>query len=239
MTLDERLESLRAGERGHLDWRDVQSRARALEAPRRRRILIAAVVALAVALIPTAVALRGVVEISFWSSQRAPEPIMRSFEATHHGWPTQMERVGVVSSESRRIVDVRRAGIHRTLWVAPTESGGFCWILEIVPAPQGSTSRGGSGGCGIRHGGRMHAGVDQMGPALTVTGRVRDRSIAKIDVRYADGVTEEIPIHWVSEPIGVGFFIHPLAADRRGDRRATEVIARDVTGRIVKTERLR
>jgi hypothetical protein len=50
---------------------------------------------------------------------------------------------------------------------------------------------------------------------------------------------EETPIHWISEPIGVGFFIHPLAADRRGDRRATAVIALDAEGHIVKTEQLR
>lgn len=239
MTLDERFEQFLAPAPGQQDWRDVLERARALEAPRRRRILVAALVALAVVLIPTAVALRGKVEISFWSSERAPGPIMRSFEATDHGWPNQMRRIGVVGAESRKIADVRRAGIHRVLWVAPTVRGDFCWLLEIVPAPAGSTSRGGSGGCGIRNGGRMHAGLETLGSAMTVSGRVRDRSIASIRVRYADGLSEETPIYWVSEPIGVGFFIHPLAADRRGERRASAVIALDAKGHVVKIEELR
>ncbi len=70
---------------------------------------------------------------------------------------------------------------------------------------------------------------------IDVTGRVRDRSIRRIDLRSADGTSVELPIVWLSEPIGVGFFLFAVLDQRR----PLEVVAFDEDGGVVKRETLR
>jgi hypothetical protein len=235
LDVDERLR-LRPREDRAPDWVDVTARARARRRRRLRRRVGAGLVLAAIALVPTALALRGVVEVDFGASPRGPAPVVRQFETFDIGWPAGMRGTGVIPEQTRKVAEIRRGGVHRILWVAPTTRGGFCWILEFV-VPQAPERPMGSGGCGIRYGGRMHAGVETWESTMTVIGRVRDRSIARLTIRYSDGTTESPTIHWVSEPIGVGFFAHPVTrADRR---RPVEVIAEDASGKVVKTEALR
>ena len=235
--IDERIARLNETNTSEPDWADIRGRARLRDRPRRvRRVLMLSIVA-AFALVPAAVALRGVIGIDFGTAERAPESVERTFRMFNRGWPNRMLRVGVIPAQTRRVADVAESGNRRILWVAPTRRGGFCWLLELHPTSQ-TGKPAGSGGCGTKSGGRMHAGLDLIDGTRAVSGRVRDRTITRIEVAYADETVEETPIYWVSEPIGVGFFVKPLATERHGTKRATEVTARNEDGEIVKVEKL-
>jgi hypothetical protein len=85
----------------------------------------------------------------------------------------------------------------------------------------------------------MHAQAAVQRGAVTVTGRVRDRSIARLELRFADGASVDVPFIWVSKPIEVGFFLHAVSAARLARGRPTAVIAYDADARVVRREALR
>lgn len=203
---------------------------------RRRRIAALLVVALAAVLVPAAVALRAPV-VDFVAGKPPPVSIERDFADFNRGWPDGMAGPGVIASEVRQVLEVPAPGGGRSvLWVAPTEQGNFCWLLQHVDA--GGRGEAWLSGCGQREGGRMHAGAAVLRGAVTVTGRVRDRSIARLTLRHADGARVELPFVRVSEPIGVGFFVHPITPNRLERGRPVEVIAYDGVGAVVRRERL-
>lgn len=237
----ERAVPLRTGEASA--WQDVLRRAVA-EQPattgarrRPRLVLVAVLVAVVAAAVPTAVALRSIF-VDFVGAEHAPLRVERSFASMERGSPVL--RPGAIASETRKILDVANPGrTAAVLYVAPTIYGGFCWTVED---PDSGFS---AGGCGRRKGGRMHAGVpyaqetsagEPRGVFAAVSGRIRDHDISRIELHHSDGYVLEIPIVWVSDPIGVGFFVHPIPAARWNDGKPVEVVALAKDGRVVKRE---
>lgn len=226
-------------------WSDVLRRAghASTAAPSRRRrrrlVLVAGVLAVVVVAVPTAVALRATI-LAFVRAEHAPARVERSFAQLEEGSP--LLRPGVIAGETRKVLEAPNPGRSpAVLWVAPTISGGFCWQVED---PDSGFS---AGGCGRREGGRMHAAVPYAqelrdgapaGVFAAVSGRVRDRAIVRLELRHADGYRLEIPIVWVSDPIGVGFFVHPIPPTRWRKGKPVEVVALAQDGRIVKREPL-
>ena len=237
----ERAVPLRTGEDSA--WQDVLQRAVADQpatTPARRRprfVLVAVVVAVVAAAVPTAVALRSTI-VDFVEAEPAPQRVVRSFASMERGAP--VIRAGAIASETRKILQVANPGRSATvLYVAPTIYGGFCWTVED---PDSGFS---AGGCGRREGGRMHAGApyaqetsagETHGVFAAVSGRIRDGDISRIELRHSDGYVLEIPIVWVSDPIGVGFFVHPIPAARWNDGKPVEVVALAKDGGVVKRE---
>jgi hypothetical protein len=208
--------------------------------PRRQRRIALAFAVLAAVAVPTALAVRERIA-DFGSSEPAPTRIVREFEDLNRS-ALPLRAVGVVAGETRKVIEVRGAGGRRyVLWVAPTRRGGWCEQLELFVAGR---SRALSGGCGGREGGRMHASAPvwlmsrtgKIRGALAVHGRVRDRSIVRLELVYEDGARTEIPLVWVSDPIGIGFFVHAVPRERWNARRPTEVVALDDHRGVVKRQ---
>jgi hypothetical protein len=234
MTIDERMHALgrslddRAG-----DWDDVVARTGA-----RKRLPRLALVAVLVSalVVPTALALRERV-LDFASGDPAPPRIERDVASLNLGIGRMMP--DVLEEETRKVIEVPAPrSERRILWVAPRRDGGFCWVVEHVE--RSGRREAFTSGCGGRAGGRMHASASwHRLPSgmrdIDVTGRVRDRSIRRIDLRSADGTSVELPIVWLSEPIGVGFFLFAVLDQRR----PLEVVAFDEDGGVVKRETLR
>ena len=114
-----------------------------------------------------------------------------------------------ISGESRRIASVRFGGEEHALIVAPLRTGrGFCgwWTGEHL-----------DGGCVFSRAGRpIRLGVELIGQAPNVIGgSVLSPDAARLELRYEDGATEQIPLVWVSAPIDAGFFLHPIASEHR------------------------
>jgi hypothetical protein len=212
--------------------------ARILAEPRRRSrsrrlAVVVAVVALAVG-VPTAVAVRAGV-LDFAAAERAPERVVREFASLDHGSP--LLRPGAIAEETRLVLELEHGRVR--LWVAPTTRGDFCWRVDDA----GSGLR--SGGCGRRVGGRMHANLTfaqevrdgrPHGLFAAVAARVRDRRIVRLGVRHEDGFVADVPIVWVSDPIGVGFAVHVVPPGRWVAGRPAEVVAYDRDGAVVKRE---
>jgi hypothetical protein len=207
-------------------------------APRRRQrpAIAVALLALVAVVVPTAVALR-TGALDFAAAERAPAPVVRSFASLEHGSP--LLRPGVIAGETRKVLE--RGHGRVVLWVAPTRSGGFCWTVSD------RSSGHSSGGCGRREGGRMHAQVpfsqavrdgNVYGTFEAVVARVRDRRMVRLAVRHEDGLVLDVPIVWVSEPIGVGFAVHVVPPARWVTGRPTAVLAYGRDGAVLKREPL-
>lgn len=243
--LVERAVPLRSGEAP--GWPDVLRRATVEPSrrsrgrlPRRRRLVfVIGGIALLAAAVPAAVAVHATI-VDFFASENAPESVVRSFASMEKGAPVM--RPGVIAGETRKILEVPAPGRRATvLYVAPTVSGGFCWTIAD---PDSGLS---SGGCGRRTGGKMHAGIPfaqdlrdgrVYGVYAAVAGRVRDHAITRIELRHSDGHAVDVPVAWVSEPIGVGFFVHPIPPQRWVTGKPVEVVGFASDGRVIRRERL-
>jgi hypothetical protein len=189
--------------------------------PRRRRLrvaLAAAALALVLAVVAPALGLRLPV-LDFFSAEPAPREVVLGFETLSRDSPPGMDP-GVVPGETRRVGTFRVAGNTRTLWVAPTEAGGFCTHWERL-----------GGGC-IRLGTVpldvfWSRGIE---PGF-VHGHVSSRFADGVELRFADGSSVQPDVTWVSEPIAAGFF----ADDLPPDRRLESVVALDAEGEAVST----
>jgi hypothetical protein len=112
---------------------------------------------------------------------------------------------GVRPHEARRITSVRFDGKAHTLYVAPTKSGGYCYVWTDL-----------GGGCRARHD-RIAKSVytgGEVGPnGLTVLETSFLQSAGeRLVMRFRDGPTADVPFVWVSAPIAAGFFSYDIPA---------------------------
>jgi hypothetical protein len=130
------------------DWGDVQRRSRhyrARRVPRRARVLlVAATIGLAIVAVP-ATGLGGRI-IDLFTGESAPAEIEALFAQAEIGAPPGMAP-GVIADDVHKLMSVQTpAGRSATLWVAPTESGGWCtWVQregEPVKGGPGCTTAG-------------------------------------------------------------------------------------------------
>jgi hypothetical protein len=232
MTDDLQVRFDHLGRGGNADWGDVLRRAG--KRNRRRRVTVAAGLAGIVALLtPTSLALRGSV-VDFFASEPAPKHVVLDFARLDVGAPAGME-TGVISEQARAVLSTRLDNGRRlTLWVAPTQKGGFCAFLGkgggshppySVPIEHGIFIRG-----PIATG-----GVIRGGPVL-VSGSAQLPDADSIELRYRDGDSDTQRLTWVSSPIDAGFFVFEVGRAHWNMDRPKELIVLDANGSALRVE---
>jgi hypothetical protein len=204
------------------DWGDVERRVR--RARRHRMVTTAAIVAAAlIVAVPAAFGLHRVV-VDFLSAEPAPERVRLDFARLGLGAPKGMAP-GVIAGQTRK-VPVRSAdGSETYVWVAPTQRGGFCL-----------TWANGTGGCHARTGGGVGASFSGSGDKNGVTirqvaGATTRTEAERLELRFADGTTLELPITWVSPPIDAGFYAYEIPTGRKPQELALYADGGDVLAR--------
>lgn len=207
------------------DWSEVLARAGATPAPesgqgllalprrrlrrRRRRLALALTACLLSALVLLAtgfgrdalVSLLGRVDIEFGASRPAPAIVRRDFAVLSFGLPPRNAPNAIVD-DTRAVTSFDIDGRERTLWVAPTRRGGFCWVFERA-----------SGGC-FDHRRDIPQGPDVTWVAsprarvpTRIEGVVLSSKAQRLIAEFRDGTTKDIPFVYVSKPIDAGFFL--------------------------------
>jgi hypothetical protein len=186
-------------------WDDVLARANTT----RRRYAAVAVAALALLLVPTAVALRGRIADLFQGTL-APPAISTSFEANNKladmamqkGFGDKFPHDDV--SQAHGVIEIQTADGLQDLWVAPNEwvapndRGGKCWFIDWANDPPGPGGKFGFGGCAPSSPPSSDIGWGSIWgyphpDLLTVYGRVYAPA-ARVDVRLVDGSALTLPV---------------------------------------------
>jgi hypothetical protein len=224
---------------------DKHGVARSRSHARRKRhqprvgILVAVAVVLAAAIATPAFGLRdellhlfGRGDITFADSPPAASVIKREFADMSLGAPKGMDP-RVASGQARLAGTFAFGGVKRHVWVAPTESGGFCYLLQGI-----------SGGCTetesdpIVLDGGFYAPRGSRTPAMNaLAGRIFAASASRLTVTFEDGRQLPLPFVYVSEPIGAGFFAYkPTSAEERPGHRPLELVLTDAGGAAIARE---
>jgi hypothetical protein len=180
-------------------WDDVLARANTT----RRRYAALAVAALALLLVPTAVALRGQIADLFQGTP-APPAVLTNFEsnnrvadmATQRGFGAKFPHADV--SQAHGVIEIQTADGPQDLWVAPNDQGGKCWFVDWANDPPGPGGQFGFGGCAPSSPPSSDIGwgsiwVYPHPDLLTVYGRVYAPA-ARVDVRLVDGSALTLPV---------------------------------------------
>jgi hypothetical protein len=199
--------------------------------PRPRRLARMAVallllLLLAVPLAATALGVRLPV-VDFLGAEKAPSVAFANFESLSVGAPVGMDPAAL-SGETRELVLTSASGEKRTLWLAPTEAGGFCYLWAGI---------GGAGGCD-RLGTVPLDVVWWSGSAVVGDGagaqeidaiavHASARYVARVELRFTDGTVSAPVVTWVSAPIDHGFLFYGLTSDARAGRHLASVVALD------------
>jgi len=206
-------------ESGTPDWLDVHRRAR----HRSRRVwLVAAVAAVFLAVPTVAIALDPTI-LPWNSAQRAPRPVVHSFDTMVSGAPPGMNphlRAG-----EARTVPLPDGG---TVWIAPSATG-FCDEFKGV-----------SGGCQqsrkypidltLADDGSVTCG--EKAPPAIVLGNVNAQPGSMLQLEFSNGNVSSLPLIWIGPPISAGFFEQHVPEGRR----MTALVLRDPSGSIVAKE---
>jgi hypothetical protein len=177
------------------DWTEVCRRAGRRQAPR-----AALLVAAALAIVAVAAPASGLHEpiVDFVAGERAPEQVVADYDSLNKRTAAiPGHDFQVIAEETREVTTAHLSDGTHTLFVAPTQKGGFCFLWTEM---HGSCDRFGSMPLGMIWGG---------GPPV-VSGHVDAEWVHTVEVRFVDGRMEEPKITWVSDPIGAGFFVHEV-----------------------------
>jgi hypothetical protein len=231
--LDRRF-SVPNNEQTRADWDDVMHRAAARTEPVRKRLTFRRTVQRRPRLVLAACAVLGVLLaapafgvgpsfLPFVGSDRAPSAVVQNFASLDVGAPAGMAP-GVIADETRAI-RLSAGGREYTMWVAPTQSGGFCRLLE-----------GGGGGCDSDRQLPLSVGIGKATPSapILMAGSVLSHEVATLEIRYQDGTASPITMTWVSEPIDAALFVAEIAAVHQvNGSRPVEVVARGSSGDVL------
>jgi hypothetical protein len=194
------------------NWDEVRRRAR--RGPTRRVVLLAAAVA-AVAVAAPASGLHEPI-LDFFAGEPAPERVRRDFETFDSGAPRGMAP-GVIPGQSRRILTARLSDGAHTLWVAPTEAGGFCTYWSGMTA-----------GCDRL--GTVPLSLTYGGDPYVITGHADAAYVHSVEARYAGGRAEPVDVTWVGPPIDAGFFAY-----EPGEAVPDQLVGLDADGNVITT----
>jgi hypothetical protein len=207
-------------------WDEVLQRA----SVRRRVLVLAFAAGLAAVLIGAGGAFHREV-VDFFSADPAPEPIRLDF-AKMGARADLMIGPGHATHEARQVASFPVDGKLRPLWVAPMESGGFCYRWHTFGScgrlpHQAEVVKLGMGG--------------QMGPygQNWIVGHISDPNVHRLELEYADGERVELPYVWVSPPIDAGFTAFQVPEERqREGRHAVAVLGYGSDGNVVERRAL-
>jgi hypothetical protein len=203
------------------DWNDALHRAGRLL--RRRRLKVASIAALLVVVIASAAPAFGLGGriTDFLDGEPAPEPERLLFAELNTGAPPGMAP-GVIADEARGVLTRQLSdGRRYTLWVAPTQNGGFCMAYRAVGP-----------GCSSRSL-PLSWGMSRGGPTtpIIISGSVITDRATHVVLEYDDGTTMETELVWVGKPIDAGFYFLEIHEDRITDgHQLRAVVARDGEG---------
>lgn len=208
------------------DWGDVLRRSRRYQ--RRRVVLQACVVAaLAVAGVASAYAL-GHPVIDFGKAAPGGLREVDAFGSMQVGAPPGFAP-GVLPNETRRIAAVRIDGKVRTLYVAPTKKGGFCYEWS-----------GSGGGCSPTRRGDLSGG-GLMGPygVNVLEGTFFSAKGERLTAIFKDGARIDVPFFWVTAPIDAGFYLWRVPnAHRQAGTHLVAVALYDAHGKLIQRQQL-
>jgi hypothetical protein len=211
------------------DWEDVLRRAgvqrvRPANPKRARRGFAVTLVVAAAILVPVLVAaVLTRTNVIFSNSNPAPNIVKKQFLDLGLRAPPRFA-LEPLAAQAREVGTFRFGGHSHALWVAPTRRGGYCWMLE-----------GAEAGCLATKAERRPIGAsfvmtDSGDAVARIDGVVGDA--ARIEIRYADGSTADVPFVYVSRPIAAGFSVFEVPrAHQTKATRATEIVALDRNGR--------
>jgi hypothetical protein len=205
-------------------WDDVLRRA-ADHARRRGVVAVGLAAGLAVVLLGAGGVFHRQV-VDFFSAEPAPEPIQIDFLKAG-ARADLMLGPGHESRTARKVAEFVVDGKARPLWVAPMESGGFCYRFHFF----GSCGRMARRADVVRFG---FGGLEGEHGMNWILGHVDDPAIHRLVLEYADGASVELPFVWVSEPVDAGFsgFQVPEERQRKG-LHAVAVTGYDAEGHLV------
>lgn len=189
-------------------WQGLVRRA-STQKRRRRSVVLALAAVVAVTVSAPALGLHRDV-VDFFSADPAPEPVRFDFASLRRHQPASATSEwpfrDVIASEAREVTAVVVRGERRPIYVAPTESGGYCWhwYTEFGCRKEGEQRPGPLG--------VMRLGGDDQPWTLQLT--TQNAAIAELELRYEDGESVTVPFVWVSEPIDAGFSIFELPAEK-------------------------
>jgi hypothetical protein len=138
------------------DWADVVRRATGTRPQHRKALFVA--IAVAVILVPTAIAFRGAIRDLFFGTP-APPVIKRAFatqnkmQALFHKWFVTHHRAAVRlmplvdPSKAHGVIALKTTDGPLFLWAAPTSSGKQCWFIAFARDMVGHPRAYGSGSC--------------------------------------------------------------------------------------------
>jgi hypothetical protein len=157
--------------------------------------------------------------IDFSHSTNAPTVIQKRFQMLFKsGAPPGMDP-RVIAGETRRVRVFRLPSGSFPLWVAPTETGGFCF--EFVGVDGGCIADRTFTGVG---GGSEGFRPWLLAPSLSyvrdpksapsgstyITGVVLPKEGSRLELSFADQSVRPVTFIWVSPPINAGFYLVEL-----------------------------
>ncbi len=196
----------------------------------RRSRLVVALVAVALVLVPTALAFGSKI-VDLFEGTPAPSTISSNFafsnrladELTKKSIAFRLPHADV--SKAHGVVEIQTADGPEDLWAAPDDQGGQCWFIDFTNDPVGSNGRYGFGGCypspppsNINWG---EVGIPLHPSLMTVSGHVYVDA-ATLQLTLADGSTKTLPVV-------EGMFLGSL---KKGAK-VTQLTAYDAAGNVV------
>jgi hypothetical protein len=193
--------------------------------------------------------------LPFFQAEKAPQSVQLDFAQLGVGAPPGMDP-RAIAGETRKIESASFGGSQHTLWVAPTEKGGFCYLwtpgyggcnasgapeldaIGEMATPLGVTAPTVSADATDSEiAAAMRAWHDLATIPVWVAGFVNVKGAQAIAIRFKDGIVVHPAVTWVSEPIGAGFFVYDAPSDKR--MAATHIVAVDALsagGTVVKEQ---
>jgi hypothetical protein len=205
--------------------------------PRRLVVGMASVAMLGVLVAAPAFGLHREV-FDFLSSEPASERVQLEFARLDVTAPPEW-RPGIIAGEARKVTEMMVRGKRRILSVAPTQNGGYCfqWTgffggCHDPDRPARPRPRGPHGDLNTHF---FSWGGHVTEEAMTLLGgHVRAKSVERLEVEFADGERDEVPLTWVSEPIDAGFYLYDVPErHRRKETRVDALVGRDADGDVV------
>jgi hypothetical protein len=208
---------------------------------RQRSAWAAAAVAVLAAVIATSAFAFGDRLLSIVAGEPAPPQVKRTFAVENDAQTRAVmpifrreKSLDTIVQRTHGVLGINTSVGPVIVWAAPTRGGGVCWVVDIerLRSPDGRPN--GGSGCNrapIRPSIALESGllVRSVGNAYLelVEGRVSD-TVASVELHYADGSTEDLPL-------AEGFILH----EPRRDAEPVALVARDANGAEVKRRSVR
>jgi hypothetical protein len=213
--------------------------------PQRRRLVLALTTAVVLGAFIAAPALGlqnairdllGRSDVRFGDAPPAASVIKRDFADMASGAPVGMNP-RVIEGQTKLAATFGFGGTKRRVWVAPTETAGFCYVFEGI-----------SGGCltpqaasdGLALDGGFVVRPGASAPAMDkLVGEVFEPRATVLQVTFEDQTTIKVPFVYVSDPISAGFFAYkPTAAQQQPGHRPSSIALLDGAGATLASERI-